>query len=432
MFVFKPRRRVHGKAVASVQYSGRFRLAGELRWRTVPLQVTDKDVARRKLAEHVRALERIEAGLDAPRPLTEAALRPLAEHLGEYLDDVSAKGRSKDYVYNLKARNLRLFKECGWRTVRDATGESFIKWRSANAGKAPKTLNEFLDAARSFLGWMNRVGRIPGNPLRSVGKVETRGRERRSRRAFTLAELKRLFEVAGPRRAAYVVASYTGLRRNELANLLVADVRLSEPVPFLMVRASTTKNRKSARIELHPDALAVLQALIPEGAQNHRRVFQRLPTVEELKADEAAAGIPFVDDCGRRADFHAFRHTFTTMLAQAGVSPQVAKELTRHSDLRLNGHYTDATKLPLANVVRSLPSAVGGDNAHLCAQESGLEGHSEAFPVASSLAVVCGMGAVKVPGNQVETPGNGPAPTALLLPGPLVAGLGFEPRTFRL
>lgn len=85
MFVFKPRRKANGKPVPAAHYSGRFRLAGEIAWRTVPLHVTDKEVARQKLAGLVRLMEREAAGLDAPRAATESAQRDLLEHLTEFL-----------------------------------------------------------------------------------------------------------------------------------------------------------------------------------------------------------------------------------------------------------------------------------------------------------------------------------------------------------
>lgn len=207
---------------------------------------------------------------------------------------------------------------------------------------------------------------------------------------------------------------------------------MADPVPFLMVRVSTTKNHKSARIELHSDVVTALRALIPMDAPGNRAVFRRLPTVAELKMDEVTAGIPFLDDLGRRADFHAFRHTFTTLLAPAGVPPQIAKELTRHSDLRMNGHYTDATKLPLANVIRALPSAVPKNHSRIRTQESGAEGHFVTFGVTSGPSDCNGGAGEENLVSVGKTPENGPAPKAVLPSGPLVAGLGFEPRTFRL
>ncbi len=65
-----------------------------------------------------------------------------------------------------------------------------------------------------------------------------------------------------------------------------------------------------------------------------------------------AAGIPYVDDKGEFADFHALRNTLATMLTLAGVSQRVVMELMRHSDMRLTAKvYTDAGTLPTGDAV---------------------------------------------------------------------------------
>jgi site-specific recombinase XerD len=71
------------------------------------------------------------------------------------------------------------------------------------------------------------------------------------------------------------------------------------------------------------------------------------------------AGIPFEDAQGRRLDLHALRVTFGTNLSVAGVSPRVAMELMRHSDIKLTMKiYTDASQLLTAAAVASLPPLV--------------------------------------------------------------------------
>jgi hypothetical protein len=70
----------------------------------------------------------------------------------------------------------------------------------------------------------------------------------------------------------------------------------------------------------------VLRAQLPADPPRKLAAFRCLSTVAGLKVDEASAGISFLDDLGRRADFHAFRHTFTPLRAQAGAPPQIAKE----------------------------------------------------------------------------------------------------------
>ncbi len=353
--LFKHKRRRNGKVVESSHYYGKFRVARGERIVVVPLDTKDKQVARKLLNDLVREKQQERAGIIAPKPLRDAASNPLAEHLADYVADLAAKGRDEMYVYNVEHRCLRLTNECGWKFAKDVTPDSFVTWR-AKQTKAPKTLNEFLDAARGLLNWMHRNGRIVANALLAVGKVETRGRETRKRRAFTDEQMRSLLAVAGPRKVVYLTAVFTGLRRAELEALRKGDFHLYCDNPFVKARASTTKNHKEAVLWLHPEAVGELRKLIPPSAPVDEMAFDPVPSMDELRADLRVAGIPFMDGEGRRADFHAFRHTLATNLARAGVPPRIAMEFMRHSDLRMtNKTYTDATGLPLAEAVERLP-----------------------------------------------------------------------------
>src|SRR5262249_47036184 len=78
---------------------------------------------------------------------------------------------------------------------------------------------------------------------------------------------------------------------------------------------------------------------------------------EMLRLDLAAAGIPYRDADGRGADFHALRHSYITLLERSGVTPKLAQELARHSDIRLTMNvYTHARLHDLAGAVEGLPA----------------------------------------------------------------------------
>src|SRR5208337_1977898 len=104
-------------------------------------------------------------------------------------------------------------------------------------------------------------------------------------------------------------------------------------------------------------------------------VFKRsVPTAVTLLKDLAACGIKGVDENGRHLDFHALRHTFATMLATAGISPRVAMELMRHSDMRLTAKtYTDAMRLPLFGELEKLTPALPSLIASLKCENPGLK-----------------------------------------------------------
>ncbi len=56
---------------------------------------------------------------------------------------------------------------------------------------------------------------------------------------------------------------------------------------------------------------------------------------EEHERYEKSDFLQHKNSKGLYADFHAMRHTFSTNLCRAKVSPKTAQALVRHSDIRL-------------------------------------------------------------------------------------------------
>lgn len=368
-YLFKP----NGSRI----WRARIKLDSDAKAQDVSLRTSDRQAAEKKLREMVSERERETAGIIAPKALRDAAVTPLSDHLSAYLDDLRTKGRDEMYVYNVEKRIEKLLSACRWEYPRHVTADSFVGWRSANRDKAAKTLNEYLDAMRGLLKWMIRQGRLESNPLAVVGTVETRGREVRQRRAFTDSQLYQLVTVATPeRRALYLLAAFSGLRKAELESLTWADVCLNGEGSSVTVRASMTKNHKMALLPLHQDATEALRAIQPACADSCAPVFARVPWAYQFREDLAKAGIPYKDGQGRQADFHALRHTLATNLARAGVQPRVAMEVMRHSDMKLTAKtYTDATQLSTYAAIKSLPS--------LCKPASQIASHVSDVPVHS-------------------------------------------------
>ena len=174
----------------------------------------------------------------------------------------------------------------------------------------------------------------------------------------------------------YFLALFTGLRRGEIKALRWVDLYLDGKRPYIAVRSATTKNSKTAQQPLIPGLAAALRAFRDQEQATEGKVFRLgVPLGRTFKKDLAAFGIPYLDELGRRLDFHALRHTFNTMLQRAGVPPRVIMELMRHSDLRLSSTtYTDNTCLPLDEVMKLngyLPSPTASLNSVQTGQEEG-------------------------------------------------------------
>lgn len=76
-----------------------------------------------------------------------------------------------------------------------------------------------------------------------------------------------------------------------------------------------------------------------------------------VKKDLERAEIPYRDKKGRVADFHAAgRHTHITELLRNGASVPEAKELARHSDVRMTMKYTHIGLADQAKAIAKLPA----------------------------------------------------------------------------
>jgi len=74
------------------------------------------------------------------------------------------------------------------------------------------------------------------------------------------------------------------------------------------------------------------------------------------------AGIPYVDDAGLYADFHALRHSYISLITQGGVHPKLAQRLARHSDINLTmsrySHTVMADEAEALEVLPEFPSMI--------------------------------------------------------------------------
>jgi len=353
---YKPKRKKNGKTVVARIYRGRYRLDGDFAVTDVALKTQDKQVAEKRLKEIVSEAEKERAGIISPRVQREAAQIPLSEHLKDFLDHLKAVGRTEDYRIQISRRLKRLFNECASMHVKDVTPNVFGAWRVKQTDKKPKTLNEYLNALNTLFNWMVKQERIAYNPVANVERVDLRGKQQR-RRAFTDDEFERLLQVAPAQRPLYLTAAYTGLRLNELRQLIWADIHLDHERPHIIARAGTTKNRKEAMLPLHSQLAEELRKIKPENASLGERVFNILTQPDkQFKRNLERAGIEPIDALDRKIDFHALRYTFATKLAKEGVAQRMAQELMRHSDPRLTAMiYTDPSQLPTFESVESLP-----------------------------------------------------------------------------
>jgi integrase len=389
------------------------------RWRS--LGVTDKQVAEKRAQEFIQEMEREAAGILEPKIIRHGATQPLSAHLEDYLADLEKRnraGRNGRGARQLKMRVTRLMNECKWNVAFNVNADSFIAWRSRQINSA-RTLNHYLQAMVSFLNWLERVGRIKGNPLKFAGKIDERGQSKRVRRAFTDEELRCLVTASGVRGIVYFTAARTGLRQEELRQLIWDDLRFDEKVPHVRVRVICAKNKTEEHVPLVPEIAEALKMHRPVNYSPTDLIFPNgVPQARRLRRDSERNGIAYCDESGRYADFHALRYTWATFLQRHGIAQRFAMKLLRHSDIKLTAKvYTDESQLPIYDAVKRLPRLL--DHTQIRAQISVAAGHYLSHTDAKS------------EGNQTMQLANHEANGRMLTPpvalNELAVREGFEP-----
>jgi len=303
----------------------------------------------------------------------EAVGKPIDRHLKDYETALRANGRARQYVNTTVSRARTIFTECRfqcWSDISADAAQKFLaKLRDDGKGASIETSNQYLRALKQFCNWMVRNGRASQSPVALMQGLNSELDRRRERRALTPDECARLIEatkngpvrwgIAGPERALlYRLALETGLRASELRSLTKSSFDFDADPPTVTVKAIDSKHKHEDVLPLRPEMARELRARLvfkkPADKMFHAPESERScwRTSMMIRADLKAAGIPYIDDTGKVADFHSLRHTFITNLAKSGVHPKVAQTLARHSSIELTMNCY--THIAIGNLVSAL------------------------------------------------------------------------------
>ena len=297
--------------------------------------------------------------------------KPLAEHLADFRMSLQAKGNTPAYVELIISRISKVFKGCGfiyWTDINANRVQRYLAGLHNNGnGISAQTFNHYLTNLKVFSNWMVQNRRASENPLQYLSGLNVRTDRRHDRRALSVDEIRRLsetttaqperFGMTGYERALlYRLAVETGLRANELRTLKVSSFDLDRCT--VTVAAAYSKHRREDILPLRRDTANELRALISgklpaAGVFNMPKLNQ---VVKMFRMDLEAAGIPYVDESARYADFHSLRHCTASLLASANVHPKTAQAILRHSKVDLTlSRYSHVYAGQVSGAVESLP-----------------------------------------------------------------------------
>jgi integrase len=293
-------------------------------------------------------------------------------HLLDWQQSMIDRGYSKQHIKESIARVIRLIEACGFFAPSDIDRTKLQSGLSKiNESKGAGVANGMLKSFNVFTRWMLRNRRMSSNPVQYIQPFKKSEPEKeRERRPLSLSEIKRLLSATEAsdthhgmtgreRTLVYRIAMSTGLRYNEIRTLKRSNFSVSGNQPSVSIKRGNAKNRKSDTLPLKVELAADLKQYFDnKPALPQARAFKMWKDAGAamLKPDLEAAGIQYIVD-GAVADFHSLRHTFATLLAQAGVSLQEAQRLMRHCDPKLTASiYTHLQLHDTAKAVGKIPS----------------------------------------------------------------------------
>ena len=295
----------------------------------------------------------------APASADRHRARPFAEVAAEYQAWGESQGGRNGRPWSKTHANERRKKLAYWRerlgleTLGDLDGilprvEEALRELQAKE-LAGKTLVNYSEALKAFCIWCLGRGYLAQDPLTGLVAFDKTPQSRR--RALTTEEIKQLLDACAPhRRLAYEVAFCSGLRKRELRHL--EENHLDTRRGGLMLDGAWTKNRKDTFLPLPADLVARLGAFAKSGEA--RTLYDRFTkrrdcTLEipeppllyvpahaarDLYKDMESTDIKPITPDGK-ADFHACRSAYITMLFESGADPKTVQALARHASPNL-------------------------------------------------------------------------------------------------
>lgn len=168
---------------------------------TVSTQCRDENAARQLLADLVRRVEHVKAGILTPQQdrMADHAGRTVAEHVADYLAHLQAKtvrGKrvSAEHRENVERQLQCILADCGFTRLAGIHRDAMECWmnRQEAAGMGARTRNTYRAAIVAFCNWCVETDRLAANPLARLCMADEHGDRRRQRRALTEEEIHRL------------------------------------------------------------------------------------------------------------------------------------------------------------------------------------------------------------------------------------------------
>jgi integrase len=245
-----------------------------------------------------------------------------------------------------------------------------LRWREAQIldGKSPSTANDHVKIARMAFTAARRQGFITHNPAEAVEMLPEDTDP--ARQPFTVEQVQAIVGAAeGDWRGAIMVALYTGARLQDVANMRWESVDLQNK--WIAFKVGKTKQRLKLPMHeaLHefllelpaPDngKASLFPSLAGKGTGGKSGLSMAFARIMERARVRGEVVRERQGEKGRSVNslsFHSFRHTLTSIMANAGVPVEVRQKFTGHASAEMNQHYTHVEIATLRAAVEKVPT----------------------------------------------------------------------------
>lgn len=341
-------------------YIGYYRFPDEVEITKINLQIRDKRFAEQKLRELIEQTHAVRTGLKPSDELLNAAAKPLAEYIEDYVLSMKARKLKHETIRKIGPMLRRLFNDCEWNRISDLSASGFESWR-ASVALSSKAQNHHLNTAKAFTNWLITIQVCERNPFKGIKPARVIGNETRPRRALNIDEVDRLVKhcPCPRRRMIYMIAFATAARSSEMKGFRWSDIHLCSNDPAITYRNSNTKSTKPERNPIPHWLADSLREFKPENAKPDDLVFSKWIGNHSLNKDLERAGIPKHNAHGESACLYSLRHGFNQTMLESNIPFRHAQRLMRHSDPKHTANtYLDSDGLNLRESIDKLP-AVG-------------------------------------------------------------------------
>jgi integrase len=255
------------------------------------------------------------------------------------------------------------------KNLNQITPREIQRFRNAEleAGKHPNTCDSLLKHLRMPFRVAVRHGYITHNPAEAVEPLHHRhGGEEKG--TFDIEQIRAVVAVSdGEWRGVILIGFYTGARLRDIVRLRWGSIDLQKQTITFTQQKTGTRVIIPIHPELHgyllqlpaPDdadefVFPVLAAKRTSGKSGLSMAFMRLMERSNVRGkvlrQPNGKGRTI-----RSLSFHSLRHSFNSILANAGIAQEIRQKLTGHASPEMNKRYTHHELEPLRSAIAVIP-----------------------------------------------------------------------------